>query len=143
LVFRPRWATLERFHPVKCDSPTSDDKHFRKALRWATTRVKIVKLLADAGYDSEALHAYAHRRHGIRTVIPPTRGRPTRNLPKTKWRKRMATHFDQLNYGQRWQIETVNSRIKRLLGSALRSRKTKMKNRETHLRAITHNILIL
>jgi hypothetical protein len=55
----------------------------------------------------------------------------------------MATHFDKKKYGQRWQVETVNSMIKRLLGSALRSRKTRTQNQEIRLRAITHNVMIL
>ena len=79
----------------------------------------------------------------MKTVIPPKRGRPTNKLPKGKWRKRMATHFDKKKYGQRWQVETVNSMIKRLLGSSLRARKVRMQNREMLLRAITHNVMIL
>lgn len=123
--------------------PMPDDKHFKPALKRAAGKAKIDTLLADAGYDGEPSHKYAREEHGMKTVIPPTRGRPTDKLPKSKWRKRMATHFDKKKYGQRWQIETVNSMIKRLLGSALRSRKTRNQNRETHLRAITHNVMIL
>jgi len=123
--------------------PMPDDKHFRPALRKATARTTIDTLLADAGYDGEPSHVHARTEHGMKTLIPPTRGRPTKKLPKSKWRKRMATHFDKKKYGQRWQIETVNSMIKRLLGSALRSVKTRNQNREIILRAITHNVMIL
>ena len=123
--------------------PMPDDKHFQPALQRATGRTKIDTLLADAGYDGEPSHVHAREQYGMKTVIPPLRGRPTDNLPKSKWRKRMATHFNKQKYGQRWQIETVNSMIKRLQGSALRSRKTRTQNRETHLRAITHNVMIL
>jgi hypothetical protein len=123
--------------------PMPDDKHFKPALKRATAKTQIDTLLADAGYDGEPSHVHARTEHGMKTVIPPTRGRPTDKLPKSKWRKRMATHFDKKKYGQRWQIETVNSMIKRTLGSALRSRKVRTQNRETHLRAITHNVMIL
>ncbi len=123
--------------------PMPDDKHFKPALKKATGKAKIDTLLADAGYDGEPSHVHAREEYGMKTVIPPTRGRPTDKLPKGKWRKRMATHFNKKKYGQRWQVETVNSMIKRLLGSALRARKVRMQNREMILRAITHNVMIL
>ena len=44
---------------------------------------------------------------------------------------------------QRWQVETVNSMLKRLLGSALRARSYWSQCREILLRAITLNIMIL
>lgn len=37
----------------------------------------------------------------------------------------MKRRFDKKKYGQRWQVETVNSMIKRRLGSALRARNYK------------------
>ena len=46
-------------------------------------------------------------------------------------------------YGQRWQIETVNSMWKRLLGSAMRVRRYGSQCREITLRAITLNVMIL
>src|SRR5208283_364417 len=46
-------------------------------------------------------------------------------------------------YGQRWQVETVNSMLKRRLGSALRARYHMSQCRETILRAITHNVMIV
>jgi hypothetical protein len=46
-------------------------------------------------------------------------------------------------YGQRWQAETVNSMIKRRLGSALRARSEPSQAREIVLRAITHNVMIV
>ena len=46
-------------------------------------------------------------------------------------------------YTQRWQLETVNSLLKRLLGSALRARTYWSQCREIVLRALTLNIMIL
>jgi len=156
LILKRRWR---RRHPkvgIVCDccshfilsvvpgrGPIADDKHFRPALKQAADRLKIDTLLADAGYDSESSHELARDVHGMRTVIPPSRGRPTNKLPRTKWRKRMATHFSKEKYGQRWQVETVYSMVKRMLGSALRSRRTRTQNQELKLRAITHNVMIL
>ncbi len=121
----------------------ADDKHFRPTLKQAVGKSKIDTLLADAGYDSESSQEHARGEHGMKAVIPLLRGRPTDKLPRTKWRKRMATDFDKKKYGPRCQIETVNSLIKRVLGSALQSRGTRTQNQEIKLRAITHKGMIL
>jgi transposase len=57
----------------------------------------------------------------------------------------MKRRFARLKgkYGQRWQVETVNSMIKRLLGSALRARVEANQFREIILRSITHNVMIV
>ena len=57
----------------------------------------------------------------------------------------MAQHWDKLKhiYGQRWQIETGFSMLKRLLGSALRSRRRYAIDREILLRVITLNLMII
>lgn len=98
---------------------------------------------ADAGYDSEASHVYARDDCGMRSIIPAKIGRPTAKLPSGRWRRVMANRFDKRKYGQRWQCETVNSMIKRLLGSALRARTYWRQCREITLRAITLNVMIL
>jgi hypothetical protein len=54
----------------------------------------------------------------------------------------MQTRLHLTRYPQRWQIETVNSMIKRLLGSALRARSYWSQCREILLRTITHNVMI-
>jgi hypothetical protein len=99
-------------------------------------------LTADAGYDSEQSHVFGRER-GIRTIIPPRAGRQTDKLPKGKWRKIMATRFNKSLYGQRWQVETVNSMIKRNLGSALRARSYWSQCREMMLRLFVHNVSIV
>ncbi len=71
----------------------ADDKHFRLALKQVAGKSKIDTLLADAGDDSESSHGHAHGEHGMKTVISAMRGRRTEKLPRTKWRKRMATHI--------------------------------------------------
>jgi hypothetical protein len=123
--------------------PGPDDPYFRPALRQTARRVKVGTMLADAGFDSEGAHVYAREQHGMRTLIPPTRGRPTTKLPSGRWRRVMATRFNKQKYGQRWQVETVNSMIKRLLDSALRARHYWSQRREILLRVMTLNIMIL
>jgi hypothetical protein len=123
--------------------PGPDDPYFCRVVKQAAERVKIATLTADAGYDSEATHRYAREECGTRTLIPPTRGRPTTKRLKGYWRQRMKTRFNNKKYGQRWQIETVNSMIKRSMGSALRARTYWSQSREIGLRVLTHNIMII
>lgn len=123
--------------------PGPDDPYFRRVVKQAAERVKIAALAADAGYDSEAAHQYAREECGTRTLIPATRGRPTQKPLKGYWRQRMKTRFNNKKYGQRWQVETVNSMIKRSMGSALRARTYWSQAREITLRVLTHNIMIL
>ncbi len=124
--------------------PGSDLVQFGRALSAAVRRARIITLLADADFDAEWVHRSV-RSHGIRTIIPAERGRPTDKPPTGYWRRRMKQYFSRYKrkYGQRWQAETVNSMIKRRLGSALRARQEKNQQRETILRAITHNVMIV
>lgn len=77
--------------------------------------------------------------------MPAQIGRPTAKPPKGKHRRRMRDHWRHIKrfYGQRWQVETVNSMIKRLLDSALRARTYWSRCREMALRAIALNVMIL
>jgi transposase len=56
---------------------------------------------------------------------------------------RFKRKADKKYYGQRWQAETVNSMIKRNLGSALRARTARRRSKELLLRVVTHNVMIL
>ena len=123
--------------------PSADCKHFRPAITEALRNVRIEALAADAGYDSEEAHEYARGACGIRSLIPALRGRPTDKPPSTYWRGQMKARLHTTRYGQRWQVETVNSMIKRLLGAALRARKRWNQYREIVLRALTLNIMIV
>ncbi len=100
--------------------PASDLVLFKAALEEAADRARIGTLLADADCDGEWVHEHVRGEYGIRTLIPPERGRPSAKPPAGKWRRRMKQRFDRKKYGQRWQTETVNSMIKRRLGAALR-----------------------
>jgi len=123
--------------------PRSAVRRVPALLRSARRRVRIRLLLADADYDAEWVHAHARTVYGMRTLIPPKRGRPTSQPATGRWRRRMQTHWDQKTYGQRWHGETVHSLLKRRLGSALRARSYASQNREILLRVITLNLMIL
>jgi hypothetical protein len=123
--------------------PGSDSVHYRQALNEALLSVSIDTLLADGAYGSEESHIYARQQLGIRSIIPSTIGRPTTKPPAGYYRRLMRRRFDKKTYGQRWQVETVVSMIKRNLGSALRARMYQTQGREIILRVLTHNIMIL
>ena len=122
--------------------PYPDIVHFEKAIIEAEKNIHSKILTADAGYDSEKSHLFARERN-IRTIIPPKVGRQTIKLPSGKWRKIMAIRFNQKLYGQRWQVETVNSMIKRNLGSFLRAKTYWSQCREMMLRLFTHNVMVV
>ena len=123
--------------------PTPDVHQLQRTVSPAAGRVRIGRLVADAGYDSEANHVRMRERFGIETIIPAKHGRPTTQLPPTRYRRLMATAFDRSTYGQRWQVETVFSMIKRNLGGHLNARTYWAQCREMMLLALTHNATIL
>jgi Transposase DDE domain len=124
-----------------------DQRFFEPLLFDAWRRTNIKTAVADAGYDSEDNHCIARQDMGVRSIIPPKSGRPTEKLPTARHRRNMYLRFkrkaDKKIYGQRWQVETVNSMIKRNLGSALRARTPGRRSKELLLRVVTHNIMIL
>jgi hypothetical protein len=123
--------------------PGPDDPYFEPALRQAVGRTPVATLLADAGFDSEHAHVFARDECGVRAIIPATRGRPTTKPLRGHHRNKMKQRFPKKKYGQRWQIETVNSMIKRTLGAALRARKYWSQSREIILKVLTLNVMIL
>lgn len=125
--------------------PGPDYGYFKPLLDHATRDLRIGRLLADAGFDSEANHLYAREHHGTVAIIPPKSGRPTAKPPTGRYRRRMKSRWPtyKKRYGQRWQVETVNSMLKRMLGSALRAITYWNRCREMALRVLTLNIMIL
>lgn len=124
-----------------------DQPLFKPLLCDAKRRARVKLAVADAGYDSEENHCLARDQLGVRSIIPPNVGRPTNKPPTTRHRRNMRNRFkrkaDKIAYGQRWQVETVNSMIKRNLGSALRATTAKRRSMELLLRVVTHNIMII
>lgn len=125
----------------------ADQRFFEPLLFDAWRRTDVRTVVADAGYDSEANHCIARQDMAVRSIIPPYSGRPSRNLPVGRHRRNMYLRFkrkaDKAIYGQRWQSETVNSMIKRNLGSALRAHTAPRRRNELLLRAVTHNVMLL
>jgi hypothetical protein len=135
-------ASLLVLSGIPSRGPSPDILHFRTALK-AASHVCIRRIAADAGYDAEHAHAFAREELGMTSIIPNRIGRPTTKLPSGKYRREMALHFDTKRYGQRWMVETVNSIVKRLLGSFLRARTYWSQMREMMLRLFTYNVMVL
>lgn len=130
---------------ISTRGPSVDVNQFQKTLKPAAEKYAIEHILADAGYDSESNHRYARDECHIRSTIPPNHGRPTLT-PKPfngKYREEMRTNFDKETYGQRWQVETVFSMIKRNFGDAVYARSYWAQCRKMMLLVLTHNIAVL
>lgn len=128
--------------------PKPDALEDEATLDQAWQRQKFHTLLGDAGYESERFHRRCREGLGVRSIIPTTdRGRPRKDgQPRPvhgHYRRLMQQRFPKKTYGQRWQIETVFSMVKRNLGAALTARTYHSQNREIALRLLTHNLMIL
>ena len=123
--------------------PGRDSAHFQHLLGLIPQNINIKHVVADAGYDNEVNHVYAREKLNIKTTIPAEGGRKTTNLPKTKYRRQMKLKFDKKSYGQRWQVETVFSMIKRNLGDSIAGKNYRSQCRDIRLLVLTHNLMIL
>jgi hypothetical protein len=129
--------------------PAPDFDLWQPTLDEATRRLPIKRLLADAGFDAEWIHAAARLVYGVRMIIPAEHGRPSAQLPSGYYRRRMTRAFSReesplkKHYARRGQVETVFSMLKRRLGSALNARNNRSQARAMLLKALVHNIMIL
>ena len=100
--------------------PKPDVADFRPLVLAALARVRLDRIVADAGYDSEPNHAFARRQCGMRSIIPAKHGRPTTKPARGHYRRLMQTRFDDAAYRDRVQVETVISMVKRRLEPCVR-----------------------
>ena len=131
----------------------ADHPHFEPVLFDAWRRVphRTFTAVLDAGYDGEEYHRIARRDMGIRSVIPPDIGRPRKDggPPAGRWRRHMkrllATRASRrrCRYNRRYQVETVNSMMKRNLGSALAAKTAPSRERDMLLKVLTHDLMVL
>lgn len=128
---------------VTTRGPSVDVNQFRQLFKSVAERFHLQTILADAGYDSEGNHQCARDEYHIASVIPARCGRPTTKKTSKKYRRLMQTRFPKKKYGQRWQVETIFSMIKRHFGAAVHARKYWSQNREMLLMVLTHNIGII
>jgi hypothetical protein len=123
--------------------PKPDVADFRPLLTAALARVRIERIVADAGYDSEANHTFARQESRVRSIMPPKHGRPSTKPARGHYRRLMQTRFDRAAYRDRVQVETVVSMVKRRLEPFVRSRNAWSQRRGLRLKVLTHNVMIL
>jgi len=126
--------------------PKNDLVEFVPLVRQAHRRQRFETLLGDVAYDSEGNLDLLATQHRVAGVFPPRRGQSANKPPsklRTPRRRTLAQQWPAADYGQRWQIETSFSMLKRLLGSALSSRRRHAIDREITLRVLTLNLMIL
>jgi hypothetical protein len=130
---------------VASQGPTPDIDQLDSVLKRVPNDLKIRHMVLDAGFDSAHNHHLLREENGIRSTIPPQHGRPPKDpstLPTDKYRRLMKTRFNTAAYRHRPQVETTVSMVKRNLGSALRGRGVRSRNRELYLKVLTHNIAL-
>ena len=125
--------------------PLPDDIEFKEAVREAYALQPFREILGDAGYDAEHHHWYVTHYLDARSVIPATRGRPTKSgkPPTGRYRRLMMLRFPRKKYGKRWHIESCFSQDKRVFGSQLHPHNYWSQCRALLLRVLVHNIAIL
>ncbi len=123
--------------------PHPDVDEFQGLIDQASKRVRLHRILADAGYDSEPNHQFARDKLRLRTIIPAKHGRPTGKLASGRYRRLMQRRFDADTYRQRSQVETVMSMIKRRQGNFVRGKTEPSRHKELHLMVLPHNVMIL
>ena len=123
--------------------PSNDSPQFIPVMKQAAEGIPFTAALADAAYDGEHNHRFCREDQQIEQTRIPLNRRRGRKWPKEPYRRQMKTQFDKELYKQRSQIESVFSRHKRLMGSALRGRTETSQKRECLYRVLTHNLMIL
>lgn len=123
--------------------PRPDVDEFRPLLAETLQVVRLLRVVADAGYDSEANHAFARDEHQIRTAIPMWLRRPGVKPARGRYRRLMQLRFNVTLYRRRSQVETVVSMLKRRQGSHVRGHTYWSQCRDLHLMVLTHNLMIL
>ena len=117
--------------------PSNDKGQVAEVLGQTWAAVTPARLYADAGYDAEWLHVRAHR-HGAESLIRPARSRAD-GTRGGYWRSRMTPgHLRARGYGQRWQVESFFSALKRKLGSTLASRNPAQLLKEATLKVLAY-----
>lgn len=97
--------------------PTPDATQALTLAARAVDAVPTRRVLADRGYDLEALHVLLREQRGVESVVPAV---PRRGVVKSPHRARMTGRLE--GYGRRWHVETFISMLKRLTGPGTNAR---------------------
>ena len=127
--------------------PSPDDPQFHRVAREAHAREPFAALAADVGFDGEHHQQFLYEKlNGVIGIIPPERGRPRQSKKNRRsgfFRTFIHEHWPKKLYGQRWQVETFFSMLKRLLDSFLRAMNWRSQHREMCLKVLTLNLMLI
>jgi IS5 family transposase len=108
----------------------------------------VKNILADKAYDSSNVLEYC-RLNNISPMIPVREWKNFRNgygaTPHIggKLRKKMFVKFNEKEYHQRNIVESINSAIKRTLGSSVLARSSENQEKQALLKTLTYNLKII
>lgn len=97
--------------------PTLDTEQAVQLADQAVRAAPTSRVLADRGYDLEALHVLLHEQHGVGCAVPPV---PRQGSVKSRYRSKVPQTIP--GFGRRWHVETFMSMLKRLTGPATHAR---------------------
>lgn len=117
--------------------PTLDRDDAIELASRAVTAVPTSCILADKGYDLEALHVLMRERHGVDTKVPPI---PRKGVVKSRYRSTLTGQIE--GYGRRWHVETVMSILKGRTGEATRARGQTRPLLDTAVKALATAMII-
>jgi hypothetical protein len=126
--------------------PSPDDPQFHRVASDAHARQPFAALAADVGFDGEEHQRFLYENLGVIGIIPPQRGRPRQSNQQQRsgfFRNFIHEHWPKQLYGQRWQVETFFSMLKRLLDSFLRAMNWQSQHREMCLKVLTLNFMLI
>ncbi len=105
------------------------------------------RLVADAGYDSEANHRFCREELGVDSLIPAKKRRSVRVVATTPYRREMVWRLGEAGeqearraYRQRWKAETVLSVVRRRWGEAVSARLDATQEAQALLRGVVYNL---
>jgi hypothetical protein len=129
--------------------PAPDVDRFIPLINAIDPALKLERLAADAGYDSELNHVFARLACATRSMMPAKAGRPGARPPRGRFRRQMRKELAtkakrrRVGYAQRVQVETGFSMIKRRQGEFVAARTIENQCAEILLMIITHNVMII
>jgi hypothetical protein len=139
----PQLLLAQRVRP----GPSGDFSDLVPLAGAAYTVLPFERLVADAGYDSEANHRFCRENLGVDSLIPAKKRRSARVVATTAYRQEMVRRLGEPGdeasrgtYRQRWKAETVMSVVKRRWGEALSARLDETQRTQALLRGVVYNL---
>jgi hypothetical protein len=146
LWVEPRLLLAQRVRP----GPAGDFGDLVPLATAAHAVLPFERLVADAGYDSEANHRFCREDLGVDSLIPAKKRRSVRVVATTPCRRETVRRLGDPGeagdeearraYRQRWKAETVMSVAKRRWGEALSARLDATQEAQALFRGVVYNL---